>query len=139
MNIQYSNKARLFSLIIGAIGLAISNQTQAACDYYKPVECPLTYECFGDTYDILEERVNYNQRWTCGSGYKDPTYARSRSCKYTFPLASAYRNSHCGPFEMEPLSIDNNRLKGPVICPSKPCVGKGEPLGIPDGSGWFKY
>jgi hypothetical protein len=53
MNIQNSNKARLFTIIIGAVGLAISNQAQAACEYYRSVACPLSYQCFGERYDLV--------------------------------------------------------------------------------------
>ena len=135
MNIQNSNKARLFTIIIGAVGLAISNQAQAACEYYRSVACPLSYQCFGERYDLVTKDVFYNQRWSCGSGYTDPTYARARECNYTHVSANAYRTSQCGPFQMEPTK----KLGKPQVCNALPCIGDGNRLDIPEGTGWFKY
>jgi hypothetical protein len=135
MNIQNSNKARLFTLIIGAVGLAISNQAQAACEYYRSVECPKTYRCYGEQYDLVDKDVFYNQRWSCGSGYAEPTYARARDCKYIHVSQNNYRASHCGPFQMEP----KNKLGKPEVCDALPCIGDGIRLNIPESSGFFKY
>lgn len=134
MNIRYSNKARLFTLIIGAVGLAISNQAQADCEYYRSVACPKNYQCFGENYELLHDDVSYNQRWSCGSGYTDPTYARARVCNYTHASANAYRISQCGPFQMEP----KNKLH-PQVCNALPCIGDGIRLNIPENSGFFKH
>jgi hypothetical protein len=82
MNIQNSSNARLLSLIIGAVGLAISNQTQAAFDYYKSIECPKTYTCDNSPWILETQFQTYYQRWSCGSGYRDPVYQKWYRCVY---------------------------------------------------------
>lgn len=131
MNIQYSNKARLFSLIIGAIGLVSLNQTQAACDYYKSILCPPKYTCKGSQWIIETELTRYAQRWSCGSGYLDPVYVKSYQCVYISNFNKPIIDqANCGPFEMKPQFTDKNGLT-PVTCPPKPCVGPGEALEPP--------
>ena len=111
MKIQSSNKARLLSLIIGAVGLAVSNQTQAACDYYKSLKCPLYYHCNNAVWEMLDTN-NYNQRWACGSGYRDPVYQKSYKCVYVSQINKSIKGqANCGPYEMRPKFTDQLELQ----------------------------
>ena len=135
MNIQNSNKARQFSLIIGAVGLVISNQTQAACDYYNSIQCPATYTCNNSPWIIETPNTRYNQRWSCGSGYRDPVYQKRYNCVYISHFNHPIQTqAKCGPIEMRPQFSDQLQLI-PVTCPSKPCVGPGQLVEPPWYSG----
>ncbi len=135
MNIQKSNKARQFSLIIGAVGLVISNKTQAACDYYKSTPCPQTYTCNNSPWVLLNKSQTYYQRWSCGSGYSDPVYQKWYQCVYVSNFNQPIlTQAKCGPIEMRPQFSDRLQLT-PVTCPSKPCVGPGQLVEPPWYSG----
>ena len=135
MNIQNSNKARLLSLTIGAVGLAISNQTQAACDYYKEIKCPNTYTCDNSPWILETQFQTYYTRWSCGSGYRDPVYQKGYRCVYISNFNKGiHTQAKCGPVEMRPQFSDAHQI-APVICPPKPCVGPGQLVEPPWYSG----